>query len=306
MSERPRIWLLPNLSKPPVVEALREFRPWLDERADVVATPDARHMSDAEIASIPEADFGIVLGGDGTLLAQSRKLVSRGVPLLGVNFGKLGFLAEFDLDSFKEHWDDMAARKTHRVTERVLLSANVYADGAPLFDLHEEQSDAAPSEPVFSAIAMNDAVITAGPPYRMLELGMAIDPRTHEQRATTYRADGLIVATASGSTAYNLAAGGPIVAPDVDAFCVTAICPHSLNARPIVCSADSDIWIHIDQCNPGTDLVIDGQRRHRLEAGQQLHVHRLPDKLTLIQNPSLNYWSMLSHKMHWGHGPRRS
>jgi NAD+ kinase len=159
---------------------------------------------------------------------------------------------------------------------------------------------------VFRSVAMNDAVVTAGPPYRMIELGLVIEPITPSTRATRFAGDGLIISTPSGSTAYNLASGGPIVSPGVDALTVTPICPQSLAFRPIVISAAHDVWLALHSVNTGTTLVIDGQESCSLHADQQVRVSRHPSTVCLIHNPDYNYWSMLAEKMQWAARPRRN
>ncbi len=291
--------ILANKQKPLVTEALREFRPWLDERAEVVAELDTRRMSAGAATELPDADLAMVLGGDGTMLSQARMLVDRQIPMLGINFGKLGFLAEFSIADAKRHWDDIQTGRC-RTSRRMMLDVAVYPPVAP-----EWGGDGAPMpEPVFSDLAMNDAVVTAGPPFRMIEIELAIEPQTSRTSATTFTGDGVIVATPSGSTAYNVAAGGPIVSPGIDGLCVTAICPHSLAFRPIVFNANCDTWLAITRCNTGTTLVIDGQTSCSLEVGQQILVTKHPHALRLVHNPQWNYWKMLAHKMHWAARPR--
>ncbi len=297
-----RITILANHRKPGVTDALRDFLPWLRDRARVVAELDAFGSDDHDVEALPPADFAIVLGGDGTMLAQARRLIDRDLPLLGVNFGKLGFLAEFTLDDVRAHWSAIAGGHCRRST-RLLVEASVFATDAPEWGLARADGGEA-SSPVFTAVAMNDAVVTAGPPYRMIELELAIEPRQTGGSATTLTGDGVILATPSGSTAYNLAAGGPIVSPGIEALCITAICPHSLAARPIVCHADCELWLAVRRANPGTELVLDGQESCRLRPGQQVRVRRHPRTVTLIHNPDYNYWRMLSHKMHWAARPR--
>ncbi len=301
MSEHPvpRLILLANRDKVSVVDALVSLRPWLEKRAAIVAEPDPRELTRASAAQLPEADLAIVLGGDGTLLAQARQLVDRDIPLLGVNFGKLGFLAEFSVDTLMDHWDAIANRHC-RMSERMLMQAAVYEANVP--DCGQNGDNAPP--PVFESLALNDAVITAGPPYRMIELALMIDPQVMRSSATVMAADGVIIATPSGSTAYNLAAGGPIVSPEVDAFCVTPLSPHTLAMRPLVVNARSSICVRVIRANEGTTLVIDGQQSRPLAAGQQLLVRQYPKRLRIVQNPDLNYWKMLAKKLGWAARPR--
>ncbi|MFP4145750.1 MAG: NAD(+)/NADH kinase [Phycisphaeraceae bacterium] len=295
-----RVLILANKQKPPVTEALRTFRPWLEKRVEVAAEVDTIHFGPADAASLPRADLALVLGGDGTMLSQARLLVDRGIPMLGINFGKLGFLAEFAIDDVKKHWQAIAGG-TCRTTERIMLDVAAYPPGAPEWG---GNGDEELPEPIFRGMAMNDVVLTAGPPYRMIEVELAIEPGLSRTSAATFSGDGVIVATPSGSTAYNIAAGGPIVSPGINGLCVTAICPHSLAFRPIVFNAECETWLAVRRANPGTTLVLDGQTSADLEVGQQIHIRKHPRSLKLVHNPELNYWTMLAHKMHWAARPR--
>ncbi|MEM9883824.1 MAG: NAD(+)/NADH kinase, partial [Planctomycetota bacterium] len=205
MTERTRVLVLANLSKPQVSEAIERFGPWLRERAEVVAVLDTRETRDGFAEEPPACDLAMVLGGDGTFLSQARVMVDRGVPLLGVNFGKVGFLAEFEIADVMEHWDTIVCGGCRR-TRRVMIDVDVMPPGTPKWD-----GDGI--EPEHAYTAMNDAVVTAGPPFRMIEMDVAIDPSFSGRSALTFGGDGIIVATASGSTAYNLSVGGPIVSP---------------------------------------------------------------------------------------------
>lgn len=302
LPERPRVIILANRAKDEVVEALESFRPWLKEHAEVVAELDAVSLTPEGVSGLGDADLGIVLGGDGTMLAQSRNLVELGVPLLGINFGKLGFLAEFTIEDVIHHWDHLVGGRC-RVSDRLMIEALVYPEGAARWG--GEEGDEPMPEPTFRSIAMNDVVITAGPPYRMIDLDLAIEPQRSQQSAVRFTGDGVIVATPSGSTAYNLSAGGPIVSPGIEGLVVSALAPHSLAFRPIVFNARCEVWIEVLRANEGTTLVIDGQDSSSLGVGHQVLIRRYPARVRLIHNPDHNYWTMLSYKMRWAVQPRR-
>lgn len=307
MSDRPRVLLLCNLSKPLVGEALQTFRPWLAEHAEIVGEFGTLKASDIAPDDLPDADIAMVLGGDGTLLGQSRAMVERGIPILGINFGKLGFLAEFSVEDVKKHWALIASGKA-RQTERIMLDVAVYPVGAPQWgglNGHDGEQRPEMPKPVFKGTALNDAVIVAGPPYRMVEIELIIEPQWSRQSATTFRGDGVVVSTPSGSTAYNLSAGGPIISPGIDGMCVAPLNPQSLAFRPIVFSGRCDCWMHLHSSNEGTALVLDGQASTPLAEGQQIAIKKYAKTLSLIHNPELSYWTMLSHKMHWAASPRR-
>ncbi len=280
----PKVLLIANRNKPAVVEALRTFRPWIEEHAGQLTLIDSYDES-----PIPAgiADFALVLGGDGTMLGQARKLVDSNLPVVGVNFGKLGFIAPFSIEDVQSRWDDLAAGR-FVISHRTMLEAYT-ADAA---------------DGPFHSLAMNDCVITAGPPFRMIELELAIHRDGSAASSTVFAGDGVIVSTATGSTAYNLAAGGPIVAPDVDAFVITPICPHTLAFRPIVVNAQDRITLKVHRANPGTTVVVDGQISSPLQAGATLQVTAHPKRLRVVMNPRSGYWNTLAAKMQWAVRPR--
>ncbi|QQE12312.1 NAD(+)/NADH kinase [Planctomycetota bacterium] len=297
---KPRILILANRIKPQVVEAMHSFRPWLEDRAEIVAEPDTKMLFREDAAELPKADFAIVLGGDGTLLSQARTLVDLEIPMIGVNFGKVGFLAEFSIADIKRHWKCICSGGC-RMSHRLMLDVMIFATGTPEWGDGEDEMP----EPIFRSVSLNDAAVVAGPPFRMIEIELAIEPKITRSSATTINGDGLIVATPSGSTAYNLAAGGPIVSPGIDGICISAIAPQSIAFRPIVFDADCDVWLSLKHTNPGTELVLDGQESCRLEQGQQILIKKHPRVLKLVHNPDMNYWGLLAKKMHWAARPSR-
>lgn len=274
------------------------FRPWLAERAQIVAEPSIATLDAKAASELPEADLAIVLGGDGTILALARQMLPLEIPMLGVNFGKLGFMADFSLEDLKRHWPLIVSRQC-RVTRRVMIHATVFDAKLPWY-----LGDPLPEQIHFETVAMNDVVLTAGPPFRMIELQLIIDPTRSNGHPTTMSCDGLIFATPSGSTAYNLAAGGPIVSPEVDGFCITPICPHSLSFRPLVIPGSSATVLRLNAANEGTTLVIDGQIPIKMTAGLQVLLRRDARALHLIQNPDLSYLRLLAKKLHWAARPR--
>lgn len=286
-----RIALLANHKKPAVVEALQAFRPWLTERAEIVGEDEAR-----ETGVIPAdgAELVVVLGGDGTLLSVARRMVEQqlDLPLVGVNFGKLGFLAEFSLDELKEYWSSIQDESAP-ISRRVMIEATVCPAGE--------------SQPCYRTVAMNDCVITAGRPFRMIELELTLNPNktANHGPGTQFAGDGVIVATPSGSTAYNVSAGGPIVAPDVHGLVVTPICPHSLSFRPLVVHSEDRIRVTCHAVNQGTTLVVDGQRSQPLTAGSTVDLTAHSQRLQLVINPAMRYWRRLAEKMRWAQTPTK-
>jgi NAD+ kinase len=277
---RPRIVLLADPARPAVAAALGEVRALLNRHGSIVAELDA------DGAALPrnlQADLAVVLGGDGTLLSQARRLVDAGLPLVGVNFGRLGFLAEFDPQSLHEHAEAIFGGRAP-VRERMLLAADVCD---------------ATSRVVKQGVAINDAVITAGAPHRMIELRLAVDGA----EGPDLSGDGVIVATPLGSTAYNVSAGGPIVDPALEAIIVTPLAAHSLAFRPFVVAAHCTLRIHVERANVGTALVTDGREITALVPGQIVTIRRHARTARFVGNPSGSYWRTLIDKMRWAAPP---
>jgi NAD+ kinase len=225
-----------------------------------------------------EATMAVAIGGDGTLIKHGRALSQLNIPLVGVNSGRLGFLARFDAESLIEHRHAIFTQSP-AILEAMLLDITV--------------DDNPPS------IAMNEAMIAAGAPFRLLELGLTINGIP----APTLRGDGVIVATPTGSTAHNASVGGPIVDPSTNAFILTPIAAHSLAVRPIVLDGKANISIEILQANEGTSLVIDGQVHCTMKQGMKMHVQQSAHSLPIVLNPSRSYWNTLVDKLHWAAHP---
>ncbi|MEE9295003.1 MAG: NAD(+)/NADH kinase [Phycisphaerae bacterium] len=274
-----RVFILGNPEKPGVGEAIKSVRAFTAARCRVVGASLSLEGSAALEAG---ADYIIVLGGDGTLLAVSRSLGHRQLPLIGVNFGKLGFLAEFSIVELKANLDAVL-QNGDLISELAILQARVLRDG----------------EPCFESLAVNDCVIQAGPPFRMIEIAISINGA----HLTTITGDGLIVCTPVGSTAYNLSAGGPIMQGRVMAIVLTPLCPHSLSHRPLVVEHESEIEIAIEKANPGSTLLIDGQVNSSLRTGDRIVVKRFSSNFQLVRNPAHPKWHGLVTKLHWGQSP---
>ncbi|MGH7213611.1 MAG: NAD(+)/NADH kinase [Tepidisphaeraceae bacterium] len=287
-----RLFIVANLEKSEVGPALERLEPWLAQRVEVVGVETNDHTDVSEL----NADAILVLGGDGTLLSTARRLRGRQIPLIGVNFGRLGFLASFTIEQFYDHFDALVAGRLP-VSPRLVIEASVV--GADCV-CRAHDIDTIQSRRRFVATALNDAVITAGPPFRMIELELGADGDT----LVRYFGDGVIVSTPSGSTAYNVSAGGPIISPNVDAMCITPICPHSLSFRPVVIPSTSAVTIVASRVNAGTTLFCDGQASTNLAAGDRVFIRRSPHDVLLIENPDAREWRTLAEKLHWGVSPR--
>lgn len=238
----------------------------------------------------------IVVGGDGTLLAQARRAVDLGVPLIGVNVGRLGFLADFSCQDIEQHVEGLFSDETLTIVERMMLEVSVSpgADRPP--------GSSCPS----GCLALNDAALLAGPPFRMIELACHIDGAV----GPTVRGDGLIISTPTGSTGYGVSAGGPILEPAVHAMVVTPLAGHTLSFRPLVVPPDAVINIDVVQANTpsedsctGSTLMLDGQVQLPLYEGDRVAIRRYPKSLRLMRHPKRTFWNTLSQKMHWALSP---
>ena len=224
-------------------------------------------------------DLLIVLGGDGTLLSAARLAAERKVPILAVNLGGLGFLTTVSQDEIYPILEEIFSGK-HRVSERVMLEAEIVRGGAV----------------IRRQIALNDAVLNKAALARIMDLELRVDG----EYVTTYKADGLILSTPTGSTAYSLAAGGPIVYPIVEAFVVTPICPHTLTNRPLVIPDSAKIEIDFKAEDDAVFLTLDGQVGIELVRGDHIVVRKAPEKLYLVRPAKKTYFEILRSKLKWG------
>ncbi len=277
---RPRVLLLADRSRPDVVELLDDIRSGIAQHAEL--TGEFETNGDALPANVP-ADLAVVLGGDGTLLSQARRVVDRDLPLVGVNFGRLGFLAEFDWQSLQQH-AEVVFGPDPPIFERMMLAAAVSGPGG---------------DSRHSPVAINDCVVTAGTPFRMIQLQLSIDGAL----GPALGGDGVIVATPVGSTAYNVSAGGPIVDPKLEAMIITPLAAHSLAFRPFVLCPDCEVRIEVVRANEGTSLVLDGQVSMPVGRGQTVTIQRHAKKARFVANPATTYWQILLQKMRWAATP---
>lgn len=289
-----RVFVVANPSKADARPALNEWLPLMAGRVQVVGIDS---NSDDDLSRL-EADVILVLGGDGTLLATARRLKGRPIPLMGVNFGKLGFLASFTPSGFPGHFDDLVNGRLKQ-TARQVLDVSVIGSEV-LCDMNKPEQSLLRRR--FWATALNDAVITAGPPFHMVEL----EVRADRESKVRYFGDGVIVSTPSGSTAYNVSAGGPIISPAVEAMCITPICPHSLSFRPLVIPSESLVSITAVKVNEGTTLFCDGQASTKLVHQDKVIIQRSPHDVLLIENPDARSWRSYAEKLNWASSPRGS
>jgi NAD+ kinase len=292
MSAIRRVGVVTKRGLPGASEHLTRLDAWLRARAiqtiyetDIAGFGGA--PSGAELRSrddLPEAvDLVIVLGGDGTLLSMATRIAQSGrdVPILGVNFGSLGFLTEVRIDEL------------YTTLESVLNGAAEYHERAMI------AADACRERETFDArVVLNDVVFTKGALSRMIELSVSVNGGF----VTKVRADGLIIASATGSTAYNLAAGGPIVHPDVDAIVLTPIAPHTLTNRPVVIAGTASVEVRPTGANGVDEIYItyDGQTGYPLRKGDVVRVRKSDRMLRLVQAPARSYFELLREKLKWG------
>lgn len=275
-----RVAMIGSPEKTAVAETMKRAAAWLEKRAALVY---CEQTYDASPVLALNPDFLVVLGGDGTLIAAVHSLRDRQIPIVGINLGKLGFLAEFTIDQLETN-GDFLFRDALPVTRRVLLNVRFERSGSPAVDTP----------------ALNDCVILAGQPFRMIDLALEIDG----DALAEVRGDGLIISTASGSTAHNLAAGGPILEPTAELVVMTSICPHTLTFRPLVIAANRRIVITAKRCNEGTTAVVDGRSSRRIASGDRIIVNRFNADFLLIRNPQRSEWFSLRNKLLWGRDPR--
>jgi len=221
----------------------------------------------------------VVLGGDGTLLSVARLLTERDTPVLGVNIGGMGFLTEVSVEECYRFFEDILAQR-FEVERRMRLHATFYRSGASVLD----------------STVLNDVVINKAAIARIVDLEVTIDGLP----LTTYRADGLIVATATGSTAYNLSAGGPIVYPTAETIILTPICEFSLTNRSLVLPGDAHVEIRVGAKATDVTLTCDGQVGCDLQAGDIVRVEQADRPLFLIKSRQEDYFTILRNKLKWG------
>ena len=263
-----------NDQKEKAIAELPKLKKWLKARGCAPIVFNSRKIS------LPKMDFAITLGGDGTMLKASRMLAATGVPVLGINLGSLGFLAETNTKELYVFLADIIKGK-YTVDERAMLEIAVQRNGGK----------------TILETALNDVIFHSGSNGRVITISSWLD----ENFIADYTGDGLIVATPTGSTAYSLASGGPIVHPDLSVFTLTPICPHTLTERPIIVSSAHTLRMKAETY--GTEkaaIFIDGQIRHEISDKDTVIVTLSPTPLKLITNPKRKYLKVLREKLRWG------
>jgi NAD+ kinase len=263
-----------------IAREIRERYPQMRSLVDELLARAAGWPIEADDETLASwADLVVVLGGDGTLIHAARLLRGRAVPILGVNMGNLGFMTEIPRQDIWPVLSDVLEGR-FQTESRLKLTCRCYREG----------------QVVVEDEVLNDVVINKGALARMADHEMSVDG----QYVTTYKSDGVIVATPTGSTAYSLSAGGPIVHPIVDCMIVTPICPHALTQRPIVIPSERIVHFDLKETTEDVYLTLDGKAGHTLRPGDRIEVQRSPNRALLVRNPKMGYFAILRQKLRWG------
>jgi NAD+ kinase len=287
------IGIIPNISKKEIISTVKEIIEHLEKENFKFVLSDSFLKYKNEFKSgtifLPHdelsntCDMVISIGGDGTMLHTAYEIRNSTTPILGVNVGKLGFLAEFDLPSFADFLNDVKA-KNYIIEERIALIGN--CAGAKKTDLY----------------AINDIVIDKGPWPKMIELTIKVD----DDYVTTFSADGLIVATPTGSTGYSLSTGGPIVNPKADVITISPIAPHTLTMRPLVISSQQNITVIVNSLFDKIRISCDGQRVEFFKPPTVINIEKSQKPVRLVHSNRTNYFEILRKKLYWGLDMRQS
>ncbi len=272
-----RIFVLGNGQRAGVPEALAQMLPFLREHCTIVVQ-DLTFTSKLEGES---ADLTLVLGGDGSILRAARQMGYRQTPVLGINLGRLGFLADLSPDELLCCFPQVL-RGEYKVTHHLMFECEVEALGVRQ-----------------TFLGLNEIAVLTGPPFHMIDLDLIIDG----EPVSRYTGDGLILSTPIGSTAHSLSAGGPILSQDLAAFVITPICPHTLTNRPLVDSAERVYTLEIHRAGENAVLVIDGQEQLPLTDQHRVTLRRAPVQFQRVFIPSRTYYQNLREKLHWGDRP---
>ena len=286
-----RIGVVVKPHQPDALETLCRLTLWLNERSiQLVGTAEIQHeqvehqtgcavtvVKDEDLAS--GVDLILVLGGDGTMIATARMIGDAEVPVIGVNYGGLGYLAEFPIEELFASLDSILTGE-YKVQRRVMLAVELWR-GEALITRNR---------------VLNDVVVNKSALARIIEIEAYLD----HQFVNLFRADGLIVATPTGSTAYNLSAGGPVIYPSMNAVVITPICPFTLSNRPIVVPDESVIDVRLKTEKEDVALTLDGQVGFPLEVNDRIVIRKSKTTFNLVQPPNRNYFDVLRDKLKWG------
>jgi len=278
--EKPlRVFLLGAGDRPEALAEAQRLRPLIEQHARIAATD----FAGTEDLSKLEADLAIVLGGDGASLRAAHQMGQRQVPVAAVNLGKLGFLANMTPAELPNLLAQFAAGQLE-IIEHLMFDCSIIREGGVCA----------------RQLGLNETAIHAGRPFRLINVDLYVD----SDLVTTYNCDGLIVATPVGSTAHSLAAGGPILRKNLQAFVILPLNPHTLTMRPVVDAADRVYEMVVRQPNEGSAVVVDGRMLAALRPGDRVRVARAEPRFKLVSNPGHTYYRSLREKLGWGGGLR--
>ena len=279
-----RIGIFAKRNQPDAIALALKLERWLSDRGVTVLCEEelAAKMGLPGVASAeipPDSDMLIVLGGDGTLISVAREVGTLEKPILGVNLGSLGFLTEITTDELFPVLEQILAGD-YQTSDRLMLNVMVNRGGKQIVK-HQ---------------VLNDVVINKGALARIIDMKVWVN----ESYLTTFKADGLIISSPTGSTAYNMAAGGPIINPGSECLVITPICPHMLSNRPMIVSADASIRVEVMFQDEDVVLTADGQVGTLLQAGDIVEVQQASNRTRLILSPEKDYFEILRTKLRWG------
>jgi NAD+ kinase len=292
-----RVMVLGNGQRPGVAEEAERLLPFLRDHCDIVVFD----LTQTHDLSAVEAELTLVLGGDGAILRAARQMGYRQVPVLGINLGKLGFLADLSPEELRQVFP-CVIRGEYRVAHHLMYECLVEEidDGTVRPEGAVSAPPASPRDPVTNAyLGLNEVAIQSGPPFHLLELDLLID----DEAVSRYSGDGLIISTPVGSTAHSLSAGGPLLGQELSAFVITPICPHALTNRPLVDSADKVYTVQTGRPTEGMTLILDGQCTIPLPRRHCVTVRRAPVTFQLMKVSGHSYYRTLRNKLHWGMQP---
>jgi NAD+ kinase len=280
-----KVGIVANTEKEKLPQYARSLISWLEEKG-VEVLAEAASSAKMGISGgytwenlASKTHLIIVLGGDGTMLRAARHLAKFDVPIVGINMGSFGYLTEVNFNEMYSALEFILAG--NYATERRMMLDVVISHGKTLIN---------------AGTVLNDVVINRGNLSRIVELETAIN----DQYLMTYKADGLIISTPTGSTAYSLSAGGPIVYPEKDLIIINPICPHTLTNRPIIIPQDSDLQVTMWSKEKGATLTLDGQESFRIRSGDVINVKKSKLVTKLVLSPHRSYWEILRSKLGWG------
>ncbi|MCP4631689.1 MAG: NAD(+)/NADH kinase [candidate division Zixibacteria bacterium] len=284
-----RFGIIVNIEKPQTKEAVLRIIKWVDgknyscyleEQLKEIIGTDHEFLPRNELCE--KSDYVISLGGDGTMLATVRSAVDISVPILGINLGSLGFLTQQPEKALINSLERIDSGD-YQIDERMVLIAET-------------------DPPVDNNIlfALNDMVIDRGALSRLITLNV----KSKNEFVSSYRADGLIISTPTGSTAYNLAAGGPIVYPSMDAIVLCPICTHTLTQRPLILPGSFELTINIESTNTGASLTVDGQKAYTLNDGHMVKIRAADHRVNLIKFSDNSFFGVLRKKLYLGRWPK--